>query len=89
MRIRQCDRCNRSYEPYEDKFNNIGTRTYNMDNESLESGTDYDLCPQCREEFIEWFNAAGAVVNDSPIQKEARTLKDKLREAFQNPEQTW
>ena len=58
-RIRKCDRCNACYDPYENKFNNIGTRTYNMDNEMTNGGMDYDLCPKCREEFIDWYNAVG------------------------------
>ena len=56
MRIRKCDRCERCYDPYENKFNNIGIATYNMDNEQIEAAYSYDICPQCREEFICWYN---------------------------------
>ena len=69
-RIRKCDRCSACYEPYETKFNNIGTRTYNMDNEMTGSGMDYDLCPKCREEFIDWYNAVGKLDGtDTPEQE--------------------
>lgn len=57
MRIRKCDRCDRCYESYEDKFNSIGTATYNMDNEQLDVGQSYDLCKNCRDEFVEWYNS--------------------------------
>jgi hypothetical protein len=28
-----------------------------MDNEQIEAAYSYDLCPECREEFIKWYNA--------------------------------
>lgn len=59
-RIRKCDRCKKTYEPYEGDFNSIGTATYNMDNEQLDVTTDYDLCPACNAEFKAWFEAHGA-----------------------------
>ena len=58
-RIRKCDRCNETYEPYEAGFNSVGTTTYDMDNDMIGTSTDYDLCPKCKSEFKAWFEAHG------------------------------
>lgn len=58
-RIRKCDRCGKTYVGYEDTFNTVGTTTYNMDNDMIGTSTDYDICPDCKAEFIAWFGAHG------------------------------
>lgn len=59
-RVRKCDRCKKTYEPYENEFNSVGTTTYDMDNDMIGMSTDYDLCPRCQSEFKAWFEAHGA-----------------------------
>ena len=59
-RIRECDRCKKTYKPYEDTFNSVGVTTYDMDNEAVGTSTDYDLCPSCNADFKAWFEAHGA-----------------------------
>ena len=63
-RIRKCDRCNETYEPYSDGFNVVGTSTYNMDNEVTDVPVDHDLCPKCKLEFKSWFEAFGNKMTD-------------------------
>ena len=61
MRLRKCDRCNKCYETYLGKdvesFNTIGTSAYDIDNERIGEGHEYDLCPECQKQFIEWYNS--------------------------------
>ena len=63
MRIRKCDRCGGTYEPYESKFNTVGIVTFNMDDEDVSGTTFYDLCPHCRQEFVSWMETHGAKVS--------------------------
>ena len=56
-RIRKCDRCGEVYKPYEDKANTIGTMTFDMNDEALDLGFNYDLCPKCMSEFEAWLHA--------------------------------
>ena len=58
-RIRKCDRCNKTYEPYEGTFNSVGISEYDMDNQMHGISTDYDLCPTCAAEFKSWFETHG------------------------------
>lgn len=61
MRLRKCDRCNKCYETYLGKdvaaFNTIGTSAYDIDNERIGEGHEYDLCPECQQAFINWYNS--------------------------------
>ncbi len=61
-RIRKCDRCSETYEPYTARFNSVGISTFNMDNELEDVSTDFDLCPKCAKEFESWLNAYGKVI---------------------------
>lgn len=54
MRIRKCDRCGETYEPYEIDFNTVSTYTFNIDEEEIGSSNCYDLCMKCRDEFKCW-----------------------------------
>jgi hypothetical protein len=56
MRIRKCDRCGKVYEPYDDVHNTITVSTYDMNNECVDNGESYDLCPDCKEEFRGWLH---------------------------------
>lgn len=70
MRVRKCDRCNKVYETYLGKdghtFNTIGTNAYDIDNDRMFAGNEYDLCPTCQQEFVEWFNAVDGKLIGTP-----------------------
>lgn len=54
-RVRRCDRCGKYYEPYENRDNAIGTVTFNMDDEEIVVEEYKDLCPECMNEFTDWY----------------------------------
>ena len=55
-RVRRCDRCGKYYEPYENRDNAIGTVTFNMDDEETVTEQYKDLCPECMDEFTNWYS---------------------------------
>ena len=60
-RCRKCDRCRTYYEPKGGITNNVGTTTFNNDNEETTAVTWYDLCPKCSDEFHKWFDSVKRV----------------------------
>lgn len=57
---RKCDRCGKLYEPKSINFrsgriNSIRTVERGWDN-AVTSGQIFDLCPDCIEDFKNWFN---------------------------------
>ena len=55
-RVRRCDRCGKYYEPYQNENNAIGTVTFNMDDEEIGTEEYKDLCPDCMDEFTNWYS---------------------------------
>ena len=57
---KKCDRCEKFYEEYntkKDRDNINGIVTANIDFDgSYFSNKIIDLCPKCKDEFIEWLN---------------------------------
>lgn len=68
MIARKCDRCGKLYEFY-DKFDDKNSNGFSIIcmNPSGITGRTYkgkDLCPECMESLINWFNKQGEIKND-------------------------
>lgn len=58
---RKCDRCGSFYIPESRKSNRETFNAINLVNRTFGDATysngTYDLCPNCLNSFLEWFNA--------------------------------
>lgn len=55
MKALRCDRCDRYYMPYKGK-----PRIHRQGSTLIEEY--YDLCPDCKDELVAWFNRWNKVV---------------------------
>lgn len=70
MIARKCDRCGKLYEFY-DKFDDEYQNGFSMICKNIagvgvteRTFTGKDLCPECMESLINWFNKQGEIKND-------------------------
>lgn len=62
----KCDRCNKFYERLDD---NTGIAAISVRYVDLYKSSYYDLCPDCVEEFHEWFRKYGKEFNSLLVEE--------------------
>lgn len=74
-KARKCDRCKKLYETYnlrdEELKPNALIFTSLLDNSNYYSRKCIDLCPECMNEIINWFEEKGSRIDKEPVINES------------------